>query len=854
MSTDAPPAEVTPKAAADRQTRTPREEGSEWWVAPVGWVALAVFVAIPLLAPFAQVYAGRVVWTMLVASLPLFIVLVGYHRWRRICPLAFFAQLPARLGRGGRRKVSARGEANYYYVVASVFFVSLWLRLVATNGDGPALSAFFVLLTLAALACGLLFTGKTWCNYVCPVSFVEKIYTEPQGLRETPNSQCSKCTACKKFCPDISEENGYWKELGSNPKRVVYYAFPGLVFGFYFYYYLQAGSWSYYFGGAWTDEPGVIWRAFLPGRDAATAGSFFLTRVPRALASLLTLAACGAASLALFGAVERVAGRRLRGRGAGNFEARARHITFALAAFAAFVTFYTFAGAPTLWKLPWAVPHLFLVVVVLTATASLLRRLRRTPELFAEESLARNIVKRWEWADLKAPEDLHDAFLVHTVRTQEGAKTAAQVLEVYREGVREALAEGFVSREDVQRLERLRAQLRIKKADHDKVMAALAEDARARLADPARQVSAEKRLQLMTYRDALERHLARGLDAGDEAAGGSFLRRLRAEYRVTKEEHDAVLDQLLGGEAELAARLGVELGVLERAAHAVRALEESPSPAHDFLAHLLRERRSRAVERLTGCVGLADDDARAAEVRRMLCSHDAGERRAGLERLRAAAPPAAAARLAEPAGADDARRPLAELLRAYTASADPYVRATALYVLAAEGGADEDLIRRLAADEHEVVRETAADLLRDAGLTTVEKMILLRSVGLFSALAPAELAELAEVCSPADYAPGAVLCREGELGHEVFVVVAGEVKVLRGGPAGESVVAVEGAGSLLGEMAVIEPAPRAATVLAGDAGARALRLDGRAFREALASDPSIATGVLRTLVRRLRKK
>jgi len=27
------------------------------------------------------------------------------------------------------------------------------------------------------------------------------------------------------------EENGYWKEIGSRPKRLVYYAFPGLVFG-----------------------------------------------------------------------------------------------------------------------------------------------------------------------------------------------------------------------------------------------------------------------------------------------------------------------------------------------------------------------------------------------------------------------------------------------------------------------------------------------------------------------------------------------------------------------------------------------------------------------------------------------
>src|SRR5687767_2659627 len=90
---------------------------SEWWVAVVRWVALAVFVAIPAAAPFAQPVAGRAVWTVLVASLPLFIVLVGYHRWRRVCPLAFFAQLPGKMGRAGRRKAPAWMEANYHYLV-----------------------------------------------------------------------------------------------------------------------------------------------------------------------------------------------------------------------------------------------------------------------------------------------------------------------------------------------------------------------------------------------------------------------------------------------------------------------------------------------------------------------------------------------------------------------------------------------------------------------------------------------------------------------------------------------------------------------------------------------------------------
>jgi CRP-like cAMP-binding protein len=53
-------------------------------------------------------------------------------------------------------------------------------------------------------------------------------------------------------------------------------------------------------------------------------------------------------------------------------------------------------------------------------------------------------------------------------------------------------------------------------------------------------------------------------------------------------------------------------------------------------------------------------------------------------------------------------------------------------------------------------------------------------------------------------------------------------------------------------MAVLDPAPRAATVIAGDRGARILRLEGDAFLVALHSDPSIASGLLKVMSRRLR--
>jgi CRP-like cAMP-binding protein len=66
------------------------------------------------------------------------------------------------------------------------------------------------------------------------------------------------------------------------------------------------------------------------------------------------------------------------------------------------------------------------------------------------------------------------------------------------------------------------------------------------------------------------------------------------------------------------------------------------------------------------------------------------------------------------------------------------------------------------------------------------------------------------------------------------------------------VLRVERAGSVIGEMAVLESTLRSASVFAGAEGARVLRLNGAAFHAVLDADPSVADGVIRTLARRIR--
>jgi predicted acylesterase/phospholipase RssA/CRP-like cAMP-binding protein len=62
---------------------------------------------------------------------------------------------------------------------------------------------------------------------------------------------------------------------------------------------------------------------------------------------------------------------------------------------------------------------------------------------------------------------------------------------------------------------------------------------------------------------------------------------------------------------------------------------------------------------------------------------------------------------------------------------------------------------------------------------------------------------------------GEVVMREGEPGHDMFVVVSGRLRVVTAGPKGAEVIVAElGAGETVGEMSVISGEPRSATVYA----------------------------------------
>jgi Cyclic nucleotide-binding domain len=827
------------------------------WVEVLRRAALGVFPAVIVSCVLVPWLAGRIFWTIAIASLPLFFVVAGYHRWRRICPLAAFAQLPARFGFGGRRRAGPWMQQHFYHVSFGMLLFSLWLRLVATNGDGYALAVFLVALALLALLTDSIFTGKTWCNYVCPISFVEKIYTEPRNLRPTVNSQCEKCTACKSSCPDINQENTYWKEVLLPAKRHVYFAFPGVVFTFYFYYFLQAGTWEYYFGGRWTHEIGLVRTAFLPGVDAHTAGLYFLPGVPRAIAAAATLALGALVSFSVFATIERVVGPWLIKTGRAADKASVRHVMFTLAAFTAFLTFYSYAGAPTLRLVP-SLPHFFQLLVVTTASLFLMRRLLRRQTGFVEETLARQIIAKWPWKDTPAPHDLREAFIIHRVRSQSHEEARTRALQLYKDAVRDTVNSGIVSRGEIHRLEAIRDQMHISQTDHERIMAELAEED---LATPATLVvSPEKQLQLETYGQALAAQLARQRSSSlplDDAV----VRGLREEYAVTEEEHAAVLDRLVRRDEGIAAHLFDVPMAIEMACVAMEHLEKLTTPAARFLTFLLQRRSERMADSLLSTVSVNATDY--TDIRAGLVSHSRAERSAALEKVGARVSSAVSEKLTSAPimvrNEADSHPQLSYCLRRSAMCPDPYVRAAALYLLESIDEATDEDYAALEHDDFAVVREIATrGRHRLAGHTDqiepteIAKMIGLKAVQMFDALEPEDLALLAKESRESWFGPDEVLFREGEMGDEVFVLLSGEVSVLRRDDTVDRVVAVEGPGSVIGELAVLDPAPRNATVIAGFAGAQTMRLCGSSFRRAMSASPAVSEVIIRMLARRVR--
>ncbi len=105
---------------------------------------------------------------------------------------------------------------------------------------------------------------------------------------------------------------------------------------------------------------------------------------------------------------------------------------------------------------------------------------------------------------------------------------------------------------------------------------------------------------------------------------------------------------------------------------------------------------------------------------------------------------------------------------------------------------------------------------------------------------------------PVTFKAGEIIISEGDQGDTAFYVVDGTVEVEIGQGAKAKTVGTLSTGEVFGEMCLIEPGPRSATVKAVT-DVECLATSYEEFIAAIEDHPERAVGFMKTLVRRLRQ-
>jgi signal transduction histidine kinase len=128
----------------------------------------------------------------------------------------------------------------------------------------------------------------------------------------------------------------------------------------------------------------------------------------------------------------------------------------------------------------------------------------------------------------------------------------------------------------------------------------------------------------------------------------------------------------------------------------------------------------------------------------------------------------------------------------------------------------------------------------------------LHHVPLFSGLDEADLDRLAAKAETVVLAAGEILFHEGEEGDRAYVVEQGALEIVKQARNREILLATQGPGAVIGEMAILQAMPRTATVRAAE-DSTVVAIDGDAFKELVEESTAAARSLLETMFVRWRE-
>ena len=135
----------------------------------------------------------------------------------------------------------------------------------------------------------------------------------------------------------------------------------------------------------------------------------------------------------------------------------------------------------------------------------------------------------------------------------------------------------------------------------------------------------------------------------------------------------------------------------------------------------------------------------------------------------------------------------------------------------------------------------------------METQEILKNVKLFQGLSEKNIKQLAGGLRERSYHAGDLIIEQGKTGEGLFVIASGKVKITKKATDDSEIeVAVNGPGDFLGEMSVLDAAPRSASVVALE-DTKCLVLVSWDFNAMMKANPEIALEILPVVVQRFRE-
>ncbi len=384
-------------------------------------------------------------WGRIVPLIIISLLLLGHEVWRRICPLSFLSQITLSFGLKPRGHINEKSWLHRYhlYLQFGLFFIGLNCRILLIDGNRMALGVFLIFTILAAITVVYFFGGRSWCQYFCPMSPVQTVFTGPRGLlgseahkarpRGITQSMCrtwdvetgkerSACVGCKSPCIDIDAEHTYWKEITKPGGRLIRYGYLGIVIGFFGYLYLYTGHWNSYYPAAWASNSNQLAHLLDPGLTIASTK----LPIPKFIACPLVLALSVWMTCLLCTRLEKAYDAYLRRNNKFVGRSQIRHRMFSIVTLISFNIFLLFSGYPFISQLSEPSAIAVVVFVILSSSLWFYRTWNRTSDQYFKESVADSLRRQLK----KLPIDLAQILPGHSLSKLESDEVymLAQVL------------------------------------------------------------------------------------------------------------------------------------------------------------------------------------------------------------------------------------------------------------------------------------------------------------------------------------------------------------------------------------------------------------------------------------------